>query len=137
MTGKKQPGKRPEKRIYVIVPETVQVTQRGGKVVTRRMESGRLMAQCAHVVTRLRLYPDINARFENKPVTTIVLSVRNSRELSKVTRGLMEVCATFTFDDTNPPFYGTRKGVHTATAIGPLVKTPEIDAVIDHLELYR
>lgn len=130
--------KQEEKRIYVIVPETVQVVQkRGERPVTRRMEAGRLMAQCAHVVTQLRVTVENLHEFRRKPVTTIVLSVRNSRELDKVYGELSQVATTWRFEDDNEPFYGTKKRVLTALAIGPLVKTTQIDDAIGHLDLYK
>jgi peptidyl-tRNA hydrolase len=145
-----------EKRIYIVVPQTVQVLGKSGfprsarKVMRNfRMEHGRPMAQCAHVARRLE-NEQLNEKFWDerdpstrktsayKEITTIVLSVRNSRELEKVA---VEVALTggrnlyFPFADTNPEFYGTREKVFTAFAIGQIERS-KIDPVLGHLPLY-
>src|ERR1017187_2967354 len=68
-----------EERIYVIVPLTVQIPLEGGGTHTVEMVPGRLMAQCAHVVSRMRA--EEHAFYKTRPITTIVLSARNTREL--------------------------------------------------------
>lgn len=130
---KRTKHKAEERRIYVIVPHTVQVPgPRGSKeVLTKHMEPGRLMAQCAHVVTRVRL--DIQGPPE--PITTIVLSARNSRELRKLHNELYRYTPVFAFHDSNPDFYGSEFKPMTAIATVPVTKS-QIDEVIGHLELY-
>jgi peptidyl-tRNA hydrolase len=124
-----------EQRIYVIVPETVQVVQKRGKrPVTVRMEPGRLMAQCAHVVSRMRVDRADRLRFDR--ITTIVLSVRNSRELDMIHDSLdQHLVLVYEFLDHNPAFYGTQSNIKTALCTQPIIKD-EVDAVIGHLELY-
>ena len=140
-----------EERIYIIVPKTVQTIQTApdpdgwsekSEVRNIRMESGRLMAQCSHVGRKL----EHQFEDEYREITTIVLSVRNSRELKKVTKEIAEYlmvtnpCMKLparctTFEDTNPDLYGTFHKVHTATAVGPVTQE-FMDPVIGHLELY-
>jgi hypothetical protein len=129
-----------DERIYVLVPETVQVTVHPKRWVkwfrrsytrTVHMESGRLIAQGVHVGCML------GDKYANVP--TIVLSVRNTKELRKVSDEAAELVLRGTayaeFYDTNEPFYGTADRVHTITAFGPVTKE-EVDSVLGHLELY-
>ncbi len=126
------------KQIYIIVPETVQVTPgKNQKIVNHcEMVPGRLMAQCEHVGRKLQAEGDDMALgFED--ITAIVLSVRNSKELAKVCNHLNEIkdnCVTF-YGDTNYAFYGTRRKVLTALAVVATFEG-EFDAAIDHLPLY-
>ena len=139
-----------DKRLYILVPLTVQVEQMGDVPYTKtiRMESGRLMAQCSHVGRRWEntMAEIANAMndstgFPYEEITTIVLSVRNSKELAKVTDELMEYAAGHAdiavevFMDTNAMFYGTTEKVPTATIIGQ-VYSGDVDHIIGHLELY-
>lgn len=140
-----------EKRFYVIVPKTVQV-ERKERVQfgfndwrnilvkdTVPMEAGRLMAQAFHVARKIDLYR-YKATNKYEEITTIVLSVRNSAELKKVTTELFNLSlgkqtGVDVFCDTNPEFYGTLERVHTVSAIGPVTKE-EVEEAIGHLELY-
>lgn len=132
-----------EKRFYVIVPKTVQIkfTDWAGKQDTQTipMEHGRLMAQVFHVARKIELYR-YNPTLIYEEITTIVLSVRNSAELKKVSNELLNLPtgkqpSLDYFLDTNPEFYGTNEKVHTVTAIGPVTKE-EVESAIGHLELY-
>ena len=78
-------------------------------------------------------------------MTTIVLSVRNTKELRKVSNEILSVVNSLShmipyeeFHDENIGFYGTSDKIHTITAIGCV--TPEIremlESAIGHLELY-
>ena len=143
----------PVERLYVIVPQSVQVEIPAGelgiweylpRIQSTLMEPGRLMAQVRHVGAKLAY--DMAA--DNVPwrdITTIVLSVRNSKELEKVTTELEEVVyndsnlfsAYLTeYSDINPEFYGTNDRVHTATIVGPVPSSETLDSVIGHLPLY-
>ena len=138
-------------RIYVIVPESVLVTtkERKATVTTRiPMEPGRLMAQVAHVARKMEnehlsctpAEPRLLLRNENwhegyREMTTIVLSVRNSRELAKVLKELGELVTVFTFSDVNPEFYGTKGRVMTAICTVPTTFA-QVDPAIGHLDLY-
>ncbi len=134
-----------EERIYVIVPKTVQVAPPDSSTVSIAMEPGRLMAQCAHVVSAMRGNHCIDG---DAAITTIVLSVRNTRELKLIREALAQDSLTGTagieadhrywiqsFHDSNPPFYGTEEPVLTAICTTPVCKA-DVDAVIGHLELY-
>jgi peptidyl-tRNA hydrolase len=121
-----------EKRFYLIVPNTVDTPYKGTFV----MEPGRLMAQCCHIGRKLQA-----GMTQYEEVTTIVLSVRNSKELRKVSDELASGFRTGwntnyqEFHDTNPVLYGTDSEIHTVTGIGPISKE-DIDFAIGHLELY-
>jgi hypothetical protein len=144
-----------QERIYIIVPETVQnevsmfdselalfPMQPEIKTVTRKMEPGRLMAQCAHATRKLQHFLDENGG-DYRDITTIVLGVRNSKELVKVTNELYTKWRVMenkpiltTFEDSNPQFYGTDAKVQTAVIIGPVANSQVLDDVIGQLELY-
>lgn len=136
MPTKKRKPKADARRIYVLLPQTVQVPQgRGGKhIVTKRMEHGRLHAQTGHVVSLMRTDPEILREHGRKPITTITLSVRNSRELEKVMLDLMTVTPVWEFPDKNPGFYGTKREVRTAVCTAPILRE-EVDELLGHLEL--
>jgi peptidyl-tRNA hydrolase len=139
-----------EERIYVIVPMTVQVTPPDSSPRSIQMEPGRLMAQCAHIASKMRAEQTQKGDWDtlHNPITTIVLSVRNSRELKMIREALINDSLTGTagiesdrrynvssFHDSNPPFYGTEESVLTAICTTPVCKA-DVDAVIGHLELY-
>jgi hypothetical protein len=141
-----------DERIYVIVPQTVQVPyqsiwnlgQPTDEVESFPMVHGRLIAQGVHVGRMLGYWMNLH-NVDYKEITTIVLAVRNSKELAKVSREIQAVVNSlpFTvpyeeFHDTNSEFYGTEEKVHTITAVGPL--SPEVREMLEnalgHLELY-
>ena len=140
----------PEERIYIIVPETVQTTPTPAdsmcdtsRATTINMEPGRLMAQCCHAGRCLQHSLELFGT-DYRAITTIVLSVRNSKELAKITRDLNEwvsasnaPAAVVRFFDENPPFYQTIDDVHTATIVGPVDSSEVLDHIIGHLELYK
>lgn len=127
------------KIIYVIVPESVSVTNVHKKVsYTRRipMEAGRLMAQAVHVGRKMENKFMCDSNYQE--ITTIVLSVRNSRELSKVRAGLcwhIGLENVFSFEDTNEQFYNTTLPVLTAVCTTPVLPHEAFEA-IGHLDLY-
>jgi peptidyl-tRNA hydrolase len=136
-TKKRSKKVAPEKRIYVIVPQTVQITKGRAphtETFSVRMEPGRLMAQVGHVVQSMVAHSP-NEDFQSS-ITKIVLSVRNSRELGKVHDELASLVGVWSFEDENPPFYGTGNGVQTVVCTGP-VHPSDVDSAIGHLELYR
>lgn len=147
-----------DERIYVIVPQTVQVVRPaepaafsdeldGAETVESfPMVHGRLIAQGVHVGRLLeRMFG--NAGMAYREITTITLVVRNSKELAKVSReanaalrkndSFGESIRWFygEFHDHNPGFYGTNNRVQTITAFGPTTRVVVEDA-IGHLELY-
>lgn len=138
-TKKRTKPKVDQRRIYVLLPQTVQVPQGRGshkKIVTKKMESGRLMAQVGHVVTQLRTDPDVLQEYGRKPLTTITLAVRNSRELTKLMGDLSAVTSVWDFEDDNLPFYGTKRKVRTAVATAPVYRE-QVDDLLGHLERYK
>jgi hypothetical protein len=141
-----------DERIYVIVPQTVQVMHHYPSILgetpyeveSMPMVHGRLIAQGVHVGRMLGYWMNLH-NVDYKEITTIVLAVRNSKELAKVSREIQAVVNSlpFTvpyeeFHDTNSEFYGTEEKVHTITAVGPL--SPEVREMLEnalgHLELY-
>jgi hypothetical protein len=133
-----------EKRIYVVVPETIQTNvgyPLGGAIFKGiqnvQMVPGRLMAQCAHVVSKMCWLMDDPMK-EWEAITTIVLAVRNTRELQKTFHELLlrtrdgEVVPFF---DTNLEVYGTETPQFTTFCTTPVIKS-DVDAALGHLELY-
>jgi len=144
-----------EKRFYILVPKTVQVktvvntqhmvsstieTYPVETITSFRMVPGRLLAQTFHIGRKIESWRrSLGIQYED--ITAISLSVRNTRELQKVSKELMsfklrEPAFYDEFYDTNLDFYGTTDSVQTATVIGPVFKE-ELDSIIGHLELYE
>lgn len=160
-----------EKIIYCVVAETVQhplgvedysfVFQ--GRTMLRtalaRIEEtrtivqvpGRLAAQAAHVVSKMRctqLAHEVEAALLSKnrkrvigvspfqPITTIILGARDSFELQHVYGLLRDVggILTYKFNDTNPAVYGEGE-VTTAIATVPVYKA-EVVGILDYLPLW-
>ncbi len=154
-------------RIYVVVAETVQapvgLDLEGGveslfrppESVSVRQPHGRIAAQVAHVVSLVRLAMAeraLRAGFANpldipgwseawaelaKPVTTIVLSARDSYELHHVHRLLEKVprARVQAFYDENTEAYGPGKQVMTAVATEPVVPKT-MAGILDYLPLW-
>jgi peptidyl-tRNA hydrolase len=133
--------KTEEKRIYILVPKWVD-TVRGKRVC---MEHGRLMAQCAHVARKMELAQvlprydkgcEVHDAVEYEEITTIVLSVRNSRELEFMYKQLYGVpWPVYRFEDTNLEFYGTKARILTAVCTAPM-PVSLASKLLGHLELY-
>ena len=149
----------PDMKIFVLVPLSVQfqtpVYPLGCEATlapaSKKNTSGYLAAQAVHAG---RLVDRQLARigYGTEPITTIVLTVRNSKELRKVELDVMDELdddisgefrpndvAFARFEDTNEAVYGRDVWgelikVHTATAFGP-VTSERMDAMIGHLEL--
>ena len=111
---------------------------------TIKMESGRLMAQAFHIGRKIQ--NTIDAYTDYEEITAIVLGVRNTKELTKISLEIanwyedsFDCPDDFEFEefwDHNPEFYGTNERVHTVTAFGPT--TQEImDPFVGHLTLYK
>lgn len=147
-----------EKRFYILVPETVQITS----TVTHydlltgdsmdeehtksvKMVAGRLIAQAFHIGRKIENsrvnFQSISLEYEE--ITAIDLSVRNSKELRKVSDEIFSLVRSNPnilrmyeeFADTNFDIYGTTEKVHTATVVGPISRE-ELESAIGHLELY-
>ena len=146
-----------EKRIYVLVPQTVQVSVPDqsttaeigmaveSKIKSFKMVAGRLIAQGFHIGRLLGYYQSkYNMPYEE--ITAITLSVRNSKELRKVSDEVINILNTTATDerksisyeefyDTNPGFYETSEEVHTITAVGP-VSREFLESALGHLDLF-
>ena len=137
-----------EKRIYVVVADVV--TGKDGVQVTQPL--GRRVAQVAHAVSKVRFFMAIDfmlGLFRKKtwkqprplgflfqPITTIVLSCRDSRELLHIQRLLTYNKIKFEeFLDTNQPDYGDPNlEVRTAVATHP-VEIADVVGITDYLPL--
>lgn len=136
-------------RIMVAVAENIEILK-DGKKARYKMEAGRIAAQVAHVVSRLRMayimehtrdHPgkarNLVSDLLHTPITTIVLGARDSQEikhiadLAEINNLLFEV-----FWDDNEAVYGSRDLVMTAVAIGPLDRM-SFRGVTDYLPLYK
>ena len=121
-----------EKRIYVVVPKKVIVP---GKKL--RMVCGRLMAQVAHVVSKLKLRLKLDP---DKEYTTIVLQVKNNEELLRMYVRFLDTYSKIyhlpceIFWDTNFDFYGT--GTPYATAFAAML-TKEHAEFFAGFKLYK
>lgn len=139
----------PLEKFFVIVPETIQY---GPKFDLEygRASAGYLMAQAVHVARKIENFQcayDVqhgtysgHTPGKYKEVTTIVLSVRNSKELEHVWIDVKEnwVGTDFfieEFEDTSIEKYGKHK-VRTAIMFGP-VPSEDVAHLIGHLSLYE
>lgn len=160
------------KRIYCVVADSVQhplvwggfggnavtqatdLPQRTEETRTIQQPAGRLIAQAAHVVSKVRhnlLKNEIvrathNAKGKKvwyrshilffEPCTTIILSCRDSFELSHL-RGLLGKAEIKyeRFLDTNPDVYGAGL-VSTAIATHPVAPN-EVIGILDYLPLWK
>ena len=146
----------PEKRIYVLVPKTVQVMVKPSRRspaerVSFDMESGRLMAQNLHIgrlmeYARMMVEHDAyvycNGRHlmpKYEEITGIDLAMRNSGELVFYRNLLLARLGkdgVFEFSDQNPDFNGTNDRVLTSVCTCPVLKS-EVEDLLGHLPLYR
>jgi len=139
-----------EKRIYVVIAETVDTPL--GAV---RQVPGRMAAQGGHALSRMKMHrliedmrskrhPRTFKRLEalaDEKITTIYKSCRDSRELEHIHRLLakarIEHCD---FEDENDEIYGTYDdgmGCHPRTAIATVPVYPErAEGVVDYLPLW-
>lgn len=138
-------------KIVVVVAETATYTGSDGKRKCFKMEAGRMAAQVAHVVSKLKLsyiawnslgnekdtYKQVEALIEQS-ITTIVLKARDSEELNHIfelasNKGLLVV----EFRDENEVVYGVPGySVLTAVAIGP-TSNVQLKDVTDYLPLWK
>lgn len=127
-----------ETRIYVAVAQTIQA----GKHVVQPV--GRQVAQACHVVSLLRneqpRFVNSNGALTTKhqhkftPITTIILQVRDSKELLHVDR-LAESLNPAMFFDSNPKAYDSLGEFPTAVAFYATKKQVE-KANLDYLPLW-
>ena len=149
MATKKRAVVQEDKRIFVLLPEKVLVTQGSGRAkeedVPVYMEPGRLMAQSAHVTSLMRgmeyLHYGASGDLLVNPITTIVLSVRCNKELAFLRgvlqehRRITEKFRVYDFFDENSHFYGSPERVLTAVCTTPVEKS-FVAPIIGHLELW-
>jgi hypothetical protein len=137
----------PEQRIYIIVPEKITIRNKTKKLPALEylMEHGRAIAQAVHVARKLESqFAMGNSIYNYEVLTTIVLSVRNSKELALISNALYTHDEDSTnydnkyaeFSDTNPNVYGTDQSYLTAIAFGPTT-AEEMEPILGHLELWR
>jgi hypothetical protein len=161
------------KRIYCVVADTVQhplihglwqgnavinatdLIERGEDTRTISQPAGRLVAQTAHAVSKVRhmmvkdeFHQAISHAKKDEvwfhgqalmffPITTIVLAARDSFELKHVRDLLAKADIKFAaFWDTNPDAYGDDGEVLTAVATYPVEKN-DVIGVLDYLPLWR
>lgn len=120
-----------EKRIYVVVAETVQTS--AGNIV---QPCGRVAAQVAHVVSKMQIerHRHINSG-KFTPITTIVLAASDSREMNHTMRLCWRSHLEVTyFEDANEPVYGPDP-VLTAICTEPI--SQERAAVFQALSLWE
>ena len=119
-----------EKRIYVVLPATVEVGR--DKYVTQ--PEGRQVAQACHVVSKLRIGGSVYAVHPFKPITTIILACRDSKELVHVYSILtMKHLSPVLFSDENEGAYGNFKPI---TALAVYATPTQVFRTLDYLPLW-
>lgn len=131
-----------EKRIYVVIANTVQVLLEnavyvdGSKSPTRTVVQpiGRQVAQACHAVSKLRILMHNGTVQEGfEPITTIVLSCRDTNELLHI----FDLCAKkkltpVIFEDQNPEY-----GPHSCyTALAVLASKEQTIYTVNYLPLW-
>lgn len=141
-----------EKRIYVVVAETVDTPDT--KVVPSGVVvqvPGRMAAQGGHALSRMKMHRMLDAACLNKyfhtpefrelltkladeKITTIWKSCRDSRELNHVHLLLGKAkIASYFFEDENPEVYGYW---HPRTALATVpVLLKQVEGILDYLPL--
>jgi hypothetical protein len=125
-----------EKRIYVVVAETVKAD--AAHTLTVVQPAGRIAAQVAHVVSKMRVA--MQAKYE--PITTIILSVPDSSGLKHIDHVLaMSDLAYETFWDTNEEYgKGFSPDYQILSAMTALCTYPidptRREGLLDHLPLW-
>lgn len=136
-----------EKRIYVVVAETVQADSGHSDfyndVVVQ--PAGRIAAQVGHVVSKMRTLRLVGFDEYWKPITTIILSVKNSKEMDHIQHvlGLGSVAYESFLDENDE--YGWKYNAHgiasteasvvTALCTHP-IEPSEREGLLDHLPLW-
>lgn len=118
-----------EKRIYVVIPATVQ-PEKGRNVL---QPYGRQIAQACHVVSKLRvLHPDPEL-VGFYPITTIILQCRDTAELMHVSARLVKKFKQMAhFRDDNPE-YGYNKPI---TGVAVMAEPTKIADILGYLPLW-
>lgn len=131
-----------EKRIYVVVAEQYQKMLFWGSAepmfALADHPPGRIVAQVAHVVSKMRIcmIRDLMAPCIPDPITTIVLSARNDKELKLLSLFMIEGHMAFeSFHDENHHDYGSHNRSLTALCTYPTTPS-SVDGILDHLPLW-
>lgn len=133
-----------DKRIYVVVSETFSAVFKGFDGAPGylsegcRHPPGRLAAQVGHVVSKVRtmmIIKNLAAPTHFEPITTVVLSARNDKELDLLAKLIDCYYVCEVFYDTNDEAYGVDHKVLTAIATYPVSKEWTI-GILDHLPLW-
>ena len=138
-----------EKRIYVIIPAQVQVPNstyvHNGTVYLHlakglrwvQQPAGRQVAQACHVVSKLRLRHFASSekpRIGFKPVTTVILQARDSKEMGHVLALANKKRLEWeTFSDENREAYGDFKPI---TALALMASPKQVKGILDYLPLW-
>lgn len=134
-----------EKRIYVVIPATVQVPAPvgvgySGKVMHVLQPAGRQIAQACHVVSKLRMELMVEAKRTETgdftltdPITTIILQARDSKELIHNYVALAKKLDPIAFSDENEEAYGKFRPI---TALAVLAKPSQVRGILDYLPLW-
>jgi hypothetical protein len=129
-----------EKRIYVIVAETVQAEHWTGRSISEKQPAGRIAAQVGHAVGKMRAARAHSFKELYTPITTIVLAARNSSELQNM-RNVLHLGGVhaYTFFDQNVDYgydgLGKVNEVLTAICTDPIDPDKRL-GLIDHLPLW-
>lgn len=136
-------------RTVTVVAETPN-WEENGVTKSKKLETGRAIAQAGHAVSKLKLSyviwlsqgaPDKAYGFAlevlNQPITSIIVKARDTNELYHIKelarqKGLHIV----DFQDDNPGFYKTHRTITTAISIGPH-HAHEFYGVTDYLPLWQ
>lgn len=128
-----------EKRIYVVLPATVQVPAfPGAPGKTRHVlqPHGRQIAQACHVVSKLRhsVQFDSTRKLDFQPVTTIILQARDSNEMmhNYVMLNKRTLFPVF-FSDENRDAYGDFRPI---TALAVWASQKQVAGILDYLPLW-
>lgn len=138
-----------EKRIYVVVAETVDTPEKGAVVQI----PGRMAAQGGHALSRMKMRRMVRAisktplkavafrpaleKMADEKITTIWLSCRDSNELQHIADNLNRVGVKWhDFEDENDEIYGT--GYHPRTALATVPVNPDkLISVTNYLPLWK
>lgn len=117
---------RSEKKIYVVVATHVH----GANGWPIHQPVGRVAAQVAHVVSKMRVY--LARKYGNDPITTLILSVPSLGDLYEVATDLRQRnMSVYEFEDDNEEYY--RGTCITAICTEPTTMKP---AILQRLPLW-
>jgi len=135
--AKKKKVEEPKPRIYVILPDTVDIPQKGHGSTTSppkiiHVELKDKFTYYGHALVLVGLNVEVEEKYGIDPIPITILSVRNSKELAKVFEELEESVVVESFYDHNKELYGTDDEVLTAVATHPCLPQ-DVDLALNHL----